>query len=79
MIRGGPDCNQGITLPVEQFGKLASLLPRISAVLQEKGDELPQPLYDEAAAADPSAGLEASPSKTKATKQNFEETTSEDE
>ncbi|KAL5332845.1 transcriptional Coactivator p15-domain-containing protein [Aspergillus crustosus] len=37
---------KGITLPIDQFSTLMTLLPDIELVLQEKGETIPRPKYD---------------------------------
>ena len=62
-----------------QLGTFVSLLPQIEAVLKDKGETLPRPVYDQSlSGTGGAASVDSAPSKTKDAKQNFEET-SEDE
>ncbi|OJJ67509.1 hypothetical protein ASPBRDRAFT_161888 [Aspergillus brasiliensis CBS 101740] len=37
---------KGISLPIDQFSSLVSLLPHIETTLQNKGESVPRPQYD---------------------------------
>ncbi|KAL3259537.1 hypothetical protein ABHI18_005331 [Aspergillus niger] len=37
---------KGISLPIDQFSSLVSLLPHIETTLQDKGESIPRPQYD---------------------------------
>jgi hypothetical protein len=75
---------KGISLLLDQFKKLVSILPRLEATLKAKGENIPRPNYEteEAAEDDDEDGEDKSPKKAKKPskpgKKNFEETSDED-
>ncbi|KAI9877388.1 MAG: hypothetical protein M1830_004038 [Pleopsidium flavum] len=81
---------KGISMPLEQYGALITLLPAIETVLSEKGEKVPRPDYTSQAAAkdDESAGEEdevndlkeeGEPDGNGVSKKNFEATSDEEE
>jgi hypothetical protein len=44
-LDGSSSWPQGISLPVEQYNALLTLLPQIEGKLSEKGHEVPRPEY----------------------------------
>ena len=69
---------KGISLPVDQYSKLVALLPQIAAALEAKGEEVPRPLYDAQPSSKPAAGNDEGEVERE-TKQNFEETSEDEE
>ncbi|KAJ5295188.1 hypothetical protein N7508_010009 [Penicillium antarcticum] len=69
--------NMGISLPMDQFSALITLLPRLEQALKEIGETLPRPTY----LGTPSEGdtQEHSDSNRSPSKQNIEATSDEDE
>ncbi|CAF9914937.1 MAG: hypothetical protein GOMPHAMPRED_008334 [Gomphillus americanus] len=67
---------KGISLPLDQFSALVSLLPQIEEQLQSQGDKLPRPEYgaDKAMADGDAAADTAAPNR----KANHEETSDEE-
>ncbi|OQD79579.1 hypothetical protein PENANT_c048G08273 [Penicillium antarcticum] len=68
---------KGISLPMDQFSALITLLPRLEQALKEIGETLPRPTY----LGTPSEGdtQEHSDSNRSPSKQNIEATSDEDE
>lgn len=71
---------QGISLPVDQFAELVSIMPHIETVLKAKGEDLPRPHYsDTSDGKDEEKDGGNGSAKTKKGKRNFEATSDEGE
>ena len=75
--------DQGIAMPIAQFGAVVSLLPHIEKVLKEKGETIPRPEYDKAEGAEPpevdqETGVDSEEHEATKGKKNFEQTSDED-
>ena len=76
-------CKKGISLPIEQFSNILSLLPEIEIALEDKGVEVKRPLYGGAGEKAVKEGVVEGEADgggdDKGGKKNFEETSDEGE
>ncbi|OQE19057.1 hypothetical protein PENSTE_c016G02562 [Penicillium steckii] len=69
---------KGISLPMDQFSALVSLLPDIEQALQEHGEELPRPEYSGQNVDGDEEGVEMKDKESSPSKQNIEATSDEE-
>ncbi|KAJ5866473.1 ssDNA-binding transcriptional regulator [Penicillium rubens] len=70
---------KGISMPVDQFAAIVSLLPEIEEALKENGETLPRPVYSaEGGQSDQGEQGQANPDNPSPSKQNIEATSDEE-
>lgn len=67
---------KGISLPLDQFASLVTLLPDLEVVLKEQGQSIPRPEYT---SSDSRQNESSDPEDSKDSKKNIEATSDEDE
>ncbi|KAJ5486357.1 ssDNA-binding transcriptional regulator [Penicillium desertorum] len=70
---------KGISMPVDQFAAIVSLLPEIEKALKENGETLPRPVYSaDGGQSDQGEQGQANPDNQSPSKQNIEATSDEE-